>query len=104
MGSLGAMEKGSNDRYFQEDKTPRKFVPEGIEGRTAYKGPLQDTIYQLMGGVRAGMGYTGSPDLKHYVMKHNSHVWALFGLAKAIHITYKLQKNHQTIHFNLNQV
>ena len=77
MGSLGAMEKGSNDRYFQEDKTPRKFVPEGIEGRTAYKGPLQDTIYQLMGGVRAGMGYTGSPDLKHYVMKHNSHVWAL---------------------------
>ena len=58
------MEKGSNDRYFQEDKTPRKFVPEGIEGRTAYKGPLQDTIYQLMGGVRAGMGYTGSPDLK----------------------------------------
>lgn len=64
MGSLGAMEKGSNDRYFQEDKTHRKFVPEGIEGRTAYKGPLQDTIYQLMGGVRAGMGYTGSPDLK----------------------------------------
>ena len=64
MGSLGAMEKGSTDRYFQEDKTPRKFVPEGIEGRTAYKGPLQDTIYQLMGGVRAGMGYTGSPDLK----------------------------------------
>jgi len=64
MGSLGAMEKGSNDRYFQEDKSPRKFVPEGIEGRTAYKGPLQDTIYQLMGGVRAGMGYTGSPNLK----------------------------------------
>ena len=64
MGSLGAMEKGSNDRYFQEDKTPRKFVPEGIEGRTAYKGPLQDTIYQLMGGVRAGMGYTGSENLK----------------------------------------
>ena len=56
--------KGSNDRYFQEDKTPRKFVPEGIEGRTAYKGPLQDTIYQLMGGVRAGMGYTGSENLK----------------------------------------
>lgn len=64
MGSLGAMEKGSNDRYFQEDKAPRKFVPEGIEGRTAYKGPLQDTVYQLMGGVRAGMGYTGSKDLK----------------------------------------
>ncbi|MDU4602019.1 MAG: IMP dehydrogenase, partial [Staphylococcus warneri] len=64
MGSLGAMERGSNDRYFQEDKTPKKFVPEGIEGRTAYKGPLQDTIYQLMGGVRSGMGYTGSKDLE----------------------------------------
>uniref|UniRef100_UPI003873CD0F Inosine-5'-monophosphate dehydrogenase n=1 Tax=Staphylococcus aureus TaxID=1280 RepID=UPI003873CD0F len=64
MGSLGAMEKGSNDRYFQEDKAPKKFVPEGIEGRTAYKGALQDTIYQLMGGVRAGMGYTGSHDLR----------------------------------------
>lgn len=56
--------KGSNDRYFQEDKAPKKFVPEGIEGRTAYKGALQDTIYQLMGGVRAGMGYTGSHDLR----------------------------------------
>ena len=65
MGSLGAMEQGSNDRYFQEDKTPKKFVPEGIEGRIAYKGPLQDTIYQLMGGVKSGMGYTGSPNLEH---------------------------------------
>src|SRR5699024_3722924 len=64
MGSLGAMESGSNDRYFQEDKTPKKFVPEGIEGRIAYKGSLQDTIYQLMGGVRSGMGYTGSRNLE----------------------------------------
>lgn len=64
MGSLGAMERGSNDRYFQEDKAPKKFVPEGIEGRIAYKGPLQDTVYQLMGGVRSGMGYTGSKNLE----------------------------------------
>ena len=64
MGSLGAMESGSNDRYFQEDKAPKKFVPEGIEGRIAYKGSLQDTIYQLMGGVRSGMGYTGSRNLE----------------------------------------
>ena len=76
MGSLGAMEKGQTT-VTQEDKTPRKFVPEGIEGRTAYKGPLQDTIYQLMGGVRAGMGYTGSPDLKTLRDEDNSHVWAL---------------------------
>lgn len=64
MGSLGAMEKGSKDRYFQEDKDAKKFVPEGIEGRIAYKGALQDTVYQLMGGLRSGMGYTGSKDLE----------------------------------------
>jgi IMP dehydrogenase len=61
MGSVAAMEKGSKDRYFQEDN--KKFVPEGIEGRVAYKGPLADTIYQLVGGLRAGMGYCGSKDL-----------------------------------------
>lgn len=64
MGSLGAMEQGSKDRYFQEDKEATKFVPEGIEGRTEYKGPVADTIYQLIGGLRSGMGYTGSKDLK----------------------------------------
>lgn len=64
MGSLGAMEQGSKDRYFQEDKEAKKFVPEGIEGRTPYKGPLADTIYQLIGGVRSGMGYTGSANLE----------------------------------------
>ncbi len=64
MGSLGAMEKGSKDRYFQEDSEAKKFVPEGIEGRIAYKGPVSDTVYQLMGGLRSGMGYTGSKDLE----------------------------------------
>ncbi|CAM3306553.1 IMP dehydrogenase [Nosocomiicoccus ampullae] len=64
MGSLGAMEQGSSDRYFQDEKEATKYVPEGIEGRTEYKGPVQDTIYQLMGGLRSGMGYTGSKDLK----------------------------------------
>ena len=61
MGSVAAMEKGSKDRYFQEDN--KKFVPEGIEGRLPYKGPLADTIYQLIGGVRSGMGYCGTPTL-----------------------------------------
>ncbi|MCQ6277504.1 IMP dehydrogenase [Bacillus sp. V3B] len=61
MGSVSAMEKGSGDRYFQEDN--KKFVPEGIEGRLPYKGPLADTIYQLIGGVRSGMGYCGAEDL-----------------------------------------
>ncbi|AWE05906.1 IMP dehydrogenase [Lysinibacillus sp. 2017] len=63
MGSLGAMEKGSKDRYFQEDA--KKLVPEGIEGRLPYKGPLADTIHQLVGGIRAGMGYCGAPDLEY---------------------------------------
>lgn len=58
MGSLGAMAKGSKDRYFQQDN--KKLVPEGVEGRVPYKGPLADTIYQLVGGIRAGMGYCGA--------------------------------------------
>ncbi|NPC94901.1 IMP dehydrogenase [Bacillus sp. WMMC1349] len=62
MGSVAAMEKGSKDRYFQEEN--KKFVPEGIEGRTPYKGPVADSIYQLVGGLRAGMGYCGAKDLK----------------------------------------
>jgi IMP dehydrogenase len=62
MGSVAAMEKGSKDRYFQEDN--KKFVPEGIEGRLPYKGPLAETVYQLVGGLRAGMGYCGTKDLK----------------------------------------
>ena len=62
MGSLGAMEKGSKDRYFQENN--QKLVPEGIEGRVAYKGPLHDTIHQLVGGIRAGMGYCGTKTLE----------------------------------------
>ncbi|KAB7704009.1 IMP dehydrogenase [Bacillus aerolatus] len=61
MGSVGAMEKGSKDRYFQEDA--KKFVPEGIEGRIPYKGPVSETLYQLVGGLRAGMGYCGSKDI-----------------------------------------
>jgi IMP dehydrogenase len=62
MGSLGAMRAGSHDRYFQEDG--RKLVPEGIEGRVPYKGPLADSIYQLVGGLRSAMGYTGSANIE----------------------------------------
>jgi IMP dehydrogenase len=64
MGSLGAMQEGSADRYFQEDADARKFVPEGIEGRVPYKGPVADTIYQLVGGLRSGMGYLGCGTLE----------------------------------------
>lgn len=59
MGSLAAMESGSKDRYFQEDA--KKLVPEGVEGRIAYKGSVEDSVYQLLGGLRSGMGYCGTP-------------------------------------------
>lgn len=62
MGSLGAMEKGSSDRYFQNGT--KKFVPEGVEGRVAYKGPVSDTLYQLIGGIKSGMGYLGAATLE----------------------------------------
>ncbi len=61
MGSLSAMAKGSKDRYFQEDN--KKLVPEGVEGRVPYRGSVSDSIFQLMGGLRSGMGYTGSADI-----------------------------------------
>ncbi len=61
MGSLAAMEKGSKDRYFQTGS--KKLVPEGVEGRVPYKGPLSDTVFQLLGGIRSGMGYCGTPTI-----------------------------------------
>jgi IMP dehydrogenase len=57
------MEEGSADRYFQEGNDARKLVPEGIEARVPYKGPAADTIYQLVGGLRSGMGYVGCADI-----------------------------------------
>ena len=63
MGSIGAMKRGSSDRYFQEGTDERKLVPEGIEGRVPYRGPVADTLFQLVGGLRSGMGYTGSPNI-----------------------------------------
>lgn len=62
MGSLGAMKAGSKDRYFQENMD--KLVPEGIEGRVPYKGTVADSIYQMVGGLRASMGYCGAKDLE----------------------------------------
>ncbi|MEO2065707.1 MAG: IMP dehydrogenase [Desulfurobacteriaceae bacterium] len=64
MGSLGAMKKGSKDRYFQSDVEEKKLVPEGIEGMVPYRGPLADTIHQLVGGLRAGMGYCGAANIE----------------------------------------
>ena len=68
MGSIAAMESGSSDRYFQEDA--KKLVPEGVEGRVAYKGTVEDTVFQLIGGIRSGMGYCGAKDIES--LKNNS--------------------------------
>jgi len=64
MGSLGAMSQGSGDRYFQDvEDDVKKYVPEGIEGRVAFKGSLSEIVYQYTGGLRSGMGYCGAPDI-----------------------------------------
>jgi len=65
MGSMVAMQRGSKDRYFQQNKSDKKLVPEGIEAIVDYKGSVHCIIFQLVGGLRAGMGYCGSPDVQH---------------------------------------
>ena len=70
MGSEGAMIRGSADRYGQKDTPRKKLVPEGVEGRVAYRGPLSEFVYQLCGGLRAGMGYCGTPDIVS--LRHNA--------------------------------
>jgi len=79
MGSMGAMALGSKDRYFQEDS--KKFVPEGVEGRVPFKGGLSDTIYQLVGGLRAGMGYCGAKTIED--LKENSRFVKITGAGLA---------------------
>lgn len=69
MGSVAAMREGSGDRYFQDGSNARKLVPEGIEGRIPFRGSLSETVYQLMGGLRSGMGYVGAANLTELVEK-----------------------------------
>ncbi|MGH6957978.1 MAG: IMP dehydrogenase, partial [Caulobacteraceae bacterium] len=70
MGSVAAMERGSADRYFQKDvEDALKLVPEGVEGQTPYKGPIQPVIHQLVGGLRAAMGYVGAADIAAFQAK-----------------------------------
>jgi IMP dehydrogenase len=70
MGSLGVMESGASDRYSQEHVTPDKLIPEGIEGRVPYKGPLEAVVLQLVGGLRSGMGYTGASNIEELHKAH----------------------------------
>ena len=65
MGSIGAMQQGSSDRYFQDvEDDIKKLVPEGISGRVPYKGNMNEVMYQIIGGLRAGMGYCGAPSIE----------------------------------------
>ena len=74
MGSIAAMEHGSKDRYFQEGS--KKLVPEGVEGMVAYKGKAEDITYQMIGGLKSGMGYCGAPNIKNYFS------WTFFSSCK----------------------
>jgi IMP dehydrogenase len=74
MGSLGAMARGSKDRYFQTESQASKLVPEGIEGRVPYRGPVANILYQMVGGLRSGMGYTGSKDIETLRTKRSSFI------------------------------
>lgn len=84
MGSISAMRKGSKDRYFQDAEDDiKKLVPEGIEGRVPYKGPLEDTVYQLIGGLKASMGYTGNANIKSLKNKSKFMQITLAGLKES---------------------
>jgi IMP dehydrogenase len=76
MGSLGAMRKGSKDRYFQESREDSKLVPEGIEGRVPHRGSISNIIDQMIGGLRSGMGYTGSKDIETLRTKRENFIRA----------------------------
>ena len=95
MGSIAAMENGSKDRYFQSDA--KKLVPEGVEGRVAYKGCVEDTVFQLMGGLRSGMGYCGAKDIEY--LKENGQIYQDFcsiSERELIRMIFISQKRHQT--------
>jgi IMP dehydrogenase len=84
MGSLSAMKRGSKDRYFQDTEDDiAKLVPEGIEGRVPYKGPLADSVYQLIGGLRAAMGYCGVKNIQNLKTKSKFIKITLAGLKES---------------------
>ena len=95
MGSIAAMENGSKDRYFQSGA--KKLVPEGVEGRVAYKGTVEDTVFQLMGGLRSGMGYCGAKDIKTLQETGQFVKISAASLRKVILMIFILQRKHQTI-------
>jgi IMP dehydrogenase len=106
MGSIGAMQQGSADRYFQESTTGNpnadKLVPEGIEGRVAYSGSLGDVVYQLIGGLRSGMGYVGAASLSQLAEKARFMRVTTAGREEShphdVTITHEAPNYHQEVH------
>ena len=98
MGSLGAMIKGSSERYRQRgsERKPGKLVPEGVEGRVPFKGPLSSFVYQLVGGLRAGMGYCGTQNIEELRRKRGSSKSHRRGLGRAILMTSQLRRKRPT--------
>ncbi len=100
MGSLGAMKEGSKDRYFQENEN--KLVPEGIEGRVPYKGPLADTVHQLLGGLRSGMGYCGTSHIGRAQERYAiCSYYRMQDFVKAIRMMCKLRRKLQTTPYKI---
>ncbi len=98
MGSVGAMARGSADRYFQQDiKDQLKLVPEGIEGQVPYKGPARDVIHQLVGGIKAAMGYTGSATIETCSSGRSSCASPMPGFPRATSTTSRSPARRPTI-------
>ena len=94
MGALGAMGKGSSDRYFQANN--KKYVPEGVEGRVPNKGPLADTIYQMVGGLRSGMGYVGCANIPEMHEKAQFVRITGSGLKESLRTIFRLRRKPRT--------
>jgi len=105
MGSEGAMGAGSADRYAQGSTPRNKFVPEGVEGRVPYRGPLSDFVYQLAGGLRAGMGYCGTPDIN--ALRHDARFCRISGASLAEshphHITITKESPNYTVEYRAEE-
>ncbi len=100
MGSIGAMNDGSKDRYFQEEA--KKLVPEGVEGRVEYKGVLSDTVYQLLGGLRSGMGYCGTPTIAD--LKKNGKFIRITGAGLRESHPHDIQITKEAPNYSINQM
>ncbi len=103
MGSLGAMQKGSSDRYFQQGTAQDKLVPEGIEGRVPYVGSIRSVVHQLLGGLRSSMGYVGAKDIEDFQKEPNLLKLPLQDLKKVTCMMLLSLMKHQTTRLIINE-